>query len=185
MNAKKPMMNWQSIRSVIPPWPGIDSPKSLTLNVRFSPEAKKPPKGAMSEAKVAKTSICSCMGATVTVVPLVKGSLCGVGLNTGLGVQERPVRKLAPRSWIGFISGMKLKDIEFRYITVDKYSSVSIKRRGERTYIYGANEVFITHEDVCHAVTEHDCGDPCANEALNRFFRGKLDEHRAPKNHAA
>lgn len=85
----------------------------------------------MSEAKVAKTSMCSCMGATVTVVSLVKGSLCGVGLNTGLGVQERPVRKLAPRSWIGPISGIKLKEIEFRNITVDKYNNVSMKRRGE------------------------------------------------------
>lgn len=99
------MMNWQSIRSVIPPWPGIDSPKSLTLNVRFRPEAKKPPKGAMSEAKVANTSVCSCMGATMTVVLLVKGSLYSVGMKTGLGVQERLVRMLAPRSWMGFVSG--------------------------------------------------------------------------------
>ena len=50
-------MNWQSIRSVIPPWPGMDSPKSLTLKVRLRPEAKNPPKGAMREANVAKTRI--------------------------------------------------------------------------------------------------------------------------------
>ena len=63
MNAKNPMMNWQSMRSVIPPWPGMDSPKSLTLKVRLRPEAKKPPKGAISEAKVAKTKMWNCIGA--------------------------------------------------------------------------------------------------------------------------
>jgi len=43
---KTDMMIWQSIRSVIPPWPGIRSPKSLILKARLKPEAKKPPKGA-------------------------------------------------------------------------------------------------------------------------------------------
>ena len=42
---------WQSIRSVIPPWPGMLSPKSLILKARLKPEAKKPPNGATSEAK--------------------------------------------------------------------------------------------------------------------------------------
>ena len=65
MCAKKPMMNWQSMRSVMPPWPGIEWPKSLILKVRFSPEAKKPPKGAMSDAKVARASVWNCIGATV------------------------------------------------------------------------------------------------------------------------
>ncbi len=67
MYAKKPMMNWQSMRSVIPPWPGIESPKSLILKLRLSPEAKKPPNGAISDAKEANTSECSCMGAMVKV----------------------------------------------------------------------------------------------------------------------
>ncbi len=60
-------MNWQSMRSVMPPCPGIDSPKSLTLNVRLRPEAKKPPNGAMREAKVAKTRMWNCIGAMWTV----------------------------------------------------------------------------------------------------------------------
>ncbi len=60
-------MNWQSIRSVIPPWPGMDSPKSLTLNVRFRPEAKNPPNGAIREAKVAKTRMWNCIGAIWTI----------------------------------------------------------------------------------------------------------------------
>jgi hypothetical protein len=42
---------WQSIRSVIPPCPGILSPKSLMLKARLKPEAKKPPNGATNDAK--------------------------------------------------------------------------------------------------------------------------------------
>lgn len=49
----------------MPPWPGMESPKSLTLNVRFRPEAKKPPNGAMREANVAKMNTWNWMGATV------------------------------------------------------------------------------------------------------------------------
>lgn len=45
-------MNWQSNLSVIPPCPGIESPKSLIWKVRLIPDAKKPPKGAMREANV-------------------------------------------------------------------------------------------------------------------------------------
>src|SRR5271154_1881154 len=52
MYVNNPMMNWQSIRSVIPPWPGMLLPKSLTLNVLFNPDAKNPPNGAMSEASL-------------------------------------------------------------------------------------------------------------------------------------
>jgi len=57
------MMNWQSMRSVIPPCPGIESPKSLILKVRLRPDAKKPPKGAMRDANVAKIRMWICMGA--------------------------------------------------------------------------------------------------------------------------
>ena len=60
------------MRSVMPPWPGIDSPKSLTLKVRLRPEAKNPPKGAMREAKVAKTRMWNCIGAMRTVEGMVK-----------------------------------------------------------------------------------------------------------------
>ncbi len=49
----------------------MESPKSLILKVRLSPEAKKPPKGAMSEAKEARTMEWKCMGSLVKekVVP--------------------------------------------------------------------------------------------------------------------
>lgn len=47
--------HWQSIRSVIPPCPGIECPKSLMLKALLNPEAKNPPKGATREAKVAIT----------------------------------------------------------------------------------------------------------------------------------
>lgn len=60
-----------------------------------------------------------------------------------------------------------------------------VRERLRETYIYGANEVFITHEDICHGVTEHDGEDPRADEALNRLLGGKLDELRSPKSYAA
>jgi len=50
---------WQSIRSVIPPCPGILCPKSLMLNARLNPDAKNPPKGATSEAKQARNRRCN------------------------------------------------------------------------------------------------------------------------------
>ena len=37
--------------SIIPPCPGMMSPKSLILKALLKPEAKKPPKGPMMEAK--------------------------------------------------------------------------------------------------------------------------------------
>ena len=40
-----------SYLSIIPPCPGMMSPKSLILNALLKPEAKKPPKGPMMEAK--------------------------------------------------------------------------------------------------------------------------------------
>ena len=42
---------WQSMRSVMPPCPGILCPKSLMSNARLNPEAKNPPKGATNDAK--------------------------------------------------------------------------------------------------------------------------------------
>ena len=41
------------MRSVIPPCPGIESPKSLIFQARLKPEAKKPPNGAKIDAKAA------------------------------------------------------------------------------------------------------------------------------------
>ena len=34
-----------------PPWPGMRSPKSFIRKARLNPEAKKPPNGAINEAK--------------------------------------------------------------------------------------------------------------------------------------
>ena len=61
------MTTWQSILSVMPPCPGIECPKSLTFKERFSPEAKKPPKGATREAKAARATAWSCMGLATKV----------------------------------------------------------------------------------------------------------------------
>src|SRR5690348_16000464 len=98
-------MNWQSIRSVMPPCPGIESPKSLILKVLLSPEAKKPPNGAIKEAKVANTSMWNCIGDMRTEV--AKGNQIGNGYscvrNTGFTLQLRPVQILAPRSFTGQI----------------------------------------------------------------------------------
>jgi hypothetical protein len=43
-------LTWQSMRSVMPPWPGMLLPKSLILKPRLKPLAKKPPKGAITLA---------------------------------------------------------------------------------------------------------------------------------------
>lgn len=87
-------MNWQSIRSVMPPWPGMLSPKSLILKVRFKPEAKKPPNGAMREANVAKIVMWNCMGAiqNVRLMCVQSGSWCGLGVKTGFGTHCKPVQ---------------------------------------------------------------------------------------------
>ena len=59
---------WQSIRSVIPPWPGMECPKSLMSKARLNPEAKNPPKGATRDAKQDMKSRCHWYGAYVIVV---------------------------------------------------------------------------------------------------------------------
>ena len=48
------LRTWQSMRSVMPPCPGMLSPKSLILNPRLKPLAKNPPKGAISDANRAR-----------------------------------------------------------------------------------------------------------------------------------
>lgn len=63
-----PMSPWQSNRSVMPPCPGIVSPKSLMRKARLTPDAKKPPKGAIREAKLAITSEWICAGEACTCV---------------------------------------------------------------------------------------------------------------------
>lgn len=72
----------------MPPCPGILSPKSLTLKARLKPEAKKPPNGATSEAKMAITmawnwkgaygidvmEVCNCGGRTQRSLMIPKRS---------------------------------------------------------------------------------------------------------------
>ena len=57
----------------------MDCPKSLILNVRLRPEAKKPPNGAISDAKVASASVWNCIGATEneSVVSSPRKKKCG------------------------------------------------------------------------------------------------------------
>ena len=63
---------WQSMRSVIPPCPGMDEPKSLMLNPRLNPEAKKPPNGAMADANSASATAWNCMGAACIVISCIR-----------------------------------------------------------------------------------------------------------------
>lgn len=64
----------------------------------------------MREENVAKTRIWNCMGAMRTVEGIWKdwgsgrvvrkeGRRYGCAMKTGFGVQERPVKMFAPRSW--------------------------------------------------------------------------------------
>ena len=52
---------------MMPPWPGMMSPKSLILNALLKPEAKKPPKGPMMEAKRERKKVWTKKGKKVTV----------------------------------------------------------------------------------------------------------------------
>lgn len=56
------MRNWQSNLSTIPPWPGIVSLKSFTLNARLNPLAKKPPKGPTIELNDDNANECNTNG---------------------------------------------------------------------------------------------------------------------------
>eukprot|EP00345_Euplotes_harpa_P001511 CAMPEP_0168321102 /NCGR_PEP_ID=MMETSP0213-20121227/2065_1 /TAXON_ID=151035 /ORGANISM="Euplotes harpa, Strain FSP1.4" /LENGTH=87 /DNA_ID=CAMNT_0008322677 /DNA_START=1 /DNA_END=264 /DNA_ORIENTATION=+ len=55
---------WQSNLSVMPPCPGMESPKSLILNALLKPDAKNPPKGAQRLENRAITSEWICTGAS-------------------------------------------------------------------------------------------------------------------------
>lgn len=57
---------WQSNRSANPPCPGILSEKSFILSPLFRPEAKNPPKGAITAANRAITAAWICAGAKCT-----------------------------------------------------------------------------------------------------------------------
>lgn len=51
--------------------------------------------------------------------------------------------------------------------------------------IDGADEVFVSHEDVGHEETKDDGADPGANEAFDGFLGGKFDELSTAKSDAA
>uniref|UniRef100_A0A2M4ANW0 Uncharacterized protein n=1 Tax=Anopheles triannulatus TaxID=58253 RepID=A0A2M4ANW0_9DIPT len=65
---KVAIKNWQSKRSIIPPCPGIISPKSLILNARLKPDAKNPPNGPITELKMLIDSECRRNGYIVIVL---------------------------------------------------------------------------------------------------------------------
>ena len=90
----------------MPPCPGMECPKSLILKPRLKPLAKKPPKGASSEANMASATACSCMGRQVkekaatdnerkvTFLNLVPGRLYNITLWTvSGGVTSRPLER--------------------------------------------------------------------------------------------
>lgn len=100
------MRNWQSMRSMIPPWPGIVLPKSLTWKVRFKPDAKKPPNGAISDANVARAATWKWMVGNAMLSVWSKGcknegTRWTDGRNTGLGVQVKSDQALMPISEMG------------------------------------------------------------------------------------
>mmetsp|Transcript_65346 Transcript_65346/g.160901 ORF Transcript_65346/g.160901 Transcript_65346/m.160901 type:complete len:205 (-) Transcript_65346:953-1567(-) len=74
---KTDMMIWQSMRSVMPPCPGMRSPKSLILKARLKPDAKKPPKGATSEAKTDRFRQSHMKGAKNILSPSRSASIPG------------------------------------------------------------------------------------------------------------
>ena len=85
-------------------------------------------------------------------------------MKTGLGVQLRPVKILAPRSYVR--AG---KRINFSYGGTGK------------TYVDGTDEIFITHEHIGHAKAKDDGADPSANEAFYGLLGRQLYELRAAK----
>lgn len=105
------------------------------------------------------------------MVVVVKGMVWRVGMNTGLGSQERPVRTLAPRSCYG----------------VDMLNLGGFLGGGGSadTYIYRADEILVAHEDIGHGKTEDYSEDPGADKAFDGLFGGELDELCAAKCDAA
>ena len=43
-------------------------------------------------------------------------------------------------------------------------------------YIYWADEVFVSHQYICHGKSEDDCTNPRSNKTLNSLLGRKLDE---------
>lgn len=91
-------------------------------------------------------------------------------MKTGLGLQLRPVKMLAPRSWSDCVR-----------------ETVSDTRGpGDRasTYIHWANKILVPHQNICHANAENDRENPGAYETFNGLLWRKLDELRFPESDA-
>lgn len=78
-------MIWQSIRSIIPPWPGIKESKSFKPYARLIAEAKNPPNGATIDANRPYTIACIWIGYNMKVPRY--GIAVGVSRKTGFGSQ--------------------------------------------------------------------------------------------------
>mmetsp|Transcript_160 Transcript_160/g.614 ORF Transcript_160/g.614 Transcript_160/m.614 type:complete len:115 (-) Transcript_160:891-1235(-) len=111
-------MTWQSMRSVIPPCPGMVAAKSLILNARLNPEAKKPPNGATALAKVPSASECTMnieqrtvampvnlVARGPTTVP--RNMVIGLSdtMNGSLGAQSLALREKIPRKYMSPLGG--------------------------------------------------------------------------------
>ena len=94
-NVNSPIRNWQSMRSRKPPWPGSELPKSLMPAARLKPDAKKPPKGATSDANAARTIECSWNGAYGIAVMCLRVCRARFVIACGGGQQDsrRPRRR--------------------------------------------------------------------------------------------
>ena len=83
-------------------------------------------------------------------------------MKTGLGVQLRPVKMLAPRSYERWAS-----DLELCW-------------QGE-TYVDGTDEVFVAHKHIGYAEAKDNGTDPSPDEAFYGLFGGQFDELRTTK----
>ena len=77
---------------MMPPWPGMMSPKSLILNALLNPDAKKPPNGPMMEAKRERKKVWTKKGKKVTVSFMFNSLLQVARVCTGLKVYNIPIQ---------------------------------------------------------------------------------------------
>ena len=82
-------------------------------------------------------------------------------MKTGLGMQERPVRMLAPRS--------------YENGSAHVWGGIG-SFRGDSAYVDRANDIFIAHQHISHPEAEENGQDPGSHETLDRFLGGELDE---------
>merc|ERR1719231_1827050 len=84
------MRNWQSMRSVTPPCPGMSESKSFTPYARLIALARKPPNGATTLAKIASAAPWSCTGLSTTESPAGR-------IAVSRHASGRPLRSASPR----------------------------------------------------------------------------------------